>query len=286
MMGGAAGCGTLTAQAASTSHISHRAASTHHTAKPAAAHKIHPGFTPLPKASPARPLKVMVIGDSLGEDLQYGLADIVGSSSSVDLIQEAYGSSGLVNLAYHNWPVIFEALLRQYHPQLVYVEFGANDSYSYYQNGRYVPFGSVLWRKDYGGRVNQILNEAVRAHAHVIWVGLPIMSGTSVLSNVKMQQMNALFASEVRRHPAMAAFVPLWKLFQNRQGQFTEYMTDSAGTSVMVRDPDGVHIAPPAGQELMASYVLYRTEQLGKTSLCVNGSDLWTQYPLHACPAK
>lgn len=286
VMTGASGCGAAAVKAASppiSHHTPHRRSAP--APQPAARKAKRPlDFAPLPAASPAKPLKVMVIGDSLGEDLQYGLADVAGRSSSVNIIEQAYGSSGLVNLAYHNWPVIFAQDLRKYHPQLVYVEFGANDSYSYYQNGQYVAFGSALWKRDYGGRVNEMLSEAIRAHARVIWVGIPIMSTHSVLSDVKMQQLNALYASEVRRYPTMAAFVPTWTLFQNSQGQFTEYMKDSAGTSVMVRDPDGVHIAPPAGQELLGSYVLYRTESIAKISLCVTGSDLFARYPLHRCP--
>lgn len=290
LAGAAAGCGGSPAQAAappsSGHHTSKAAPASSAVASDAAAASRVVGIKPLPKASPAKPLRVLVIGDSLGEDLQNGLNYVAGSNSSMKITAAAYGSSGLVNLAYHNWPKIFAHDLAVYHPQLVYVLFGANDSYSYYQNNQAVVFGGALWRKDYGGRVNTILNEAARAHAHVIWVGLPIMSTSSVLSNPKMQTLNGLYKAEVKRHKAIAAFVPTWKLFQNAAGQFTQYMNDSAGTSVMVRDPDGVHIAPTAGDELIASYVLYHTEKLEKVSLCVNGQDVWTQYPLRACSTK
>lgn len=299
----AAGCGTVSrGEAASavphTTQVSHtRNPSSDSTAsqavEPGSATSVQSpsqaqlaGFTRLVQPQPTHPLKVLVIGDSLGEDLQYGLEDIAGSSSDLDIIPKAYGSSGLINTAFYNWPKMFAQYLRQYHPQLVYVVLGTNDTYGFYASGQYVAYGSALWRKVYGGRVNGLLVEAQHAGAHVIWVGLPIMSRQSVLSDPKVRTMNALIASEVRRHPAIAAFVPTWKLFAGPQGQFEEYMKDSEGVEVMVRDPDGVHIAPPAGQELLASYVLSQTEQVAHVALCVNGSDLWRQYALKACPAR
>ncbi len=291
---GSSGCGTFSNAVAASTKLSTTTAHHHVTPskkKPARpikkkSHGVKPvSLAPLTQPTPQKPLKVLVIGDSLAEDLQYGLMDVAGSHSSLKIIPAAYGSSGLINTAFYNWPKMLALDLKRYHPQLVYMMLGANDSYSFYQNGRAVVFGTPYWRQVYGGRANGLIAQAQRAGAHVIWVGEPIMSWNSVLSNPKMQTMNALFSFETKRHPAIATFIPTWKLFQNAQGSFTEYMTDSAGLRVMVRDPDGVHIAPPAGDELLASYLLYRTEQLEKVSLCVTGSDLWTQYPLHACPA-
>lgn len=238
---------------------------------------------PLAQPSPTHPLRVLVVGDSLGEDLQYGMQDIAGQSSSLSITAAAYGSSGLVNEQYYNWPKVLETDLNRYHPQLVYVLFGGNDALSFDQGGQYVAFGSALWRQDYGGRVNTIISEILNAHAHLVWVGLPIMSNTSVLSNSRMQTLNALYQAEVDKHPSVATFVSTWNLYQNSQGQFSQYMVDSAGARVMVRDPDGVHIAPPAGQELIAGYVLRATEQAQHVSLCVNGSNLWNQYALPHC---
>lgn len=291
VMGTAAGCGAQTNAEATTAvgGSPSQSVSAPKSGTPASPHTKTPRpvtFHTLAQPTPKNPLKVLVIGDSLGEDLQDGLLDVAGKSSSLDIIPASYGSSGLINTKFYNWPRELAADLTKYHPQLVYMMFGANDSYSFYQNGRYVAFGSAYWRQVYGGRANSLIVQAQRAGARVIWVGEPIMSTSSVLSNAKMQTLNALYASEVNKHRAIAQFVPTWKLFQNAQGSFTQYMNDSAGTSVMVRDPDGVHIAPPAGDELIASYLLYHTQQLEKVSLCVNGSDLWTQYPLKGCSVK
>lgn len=239
-----------------------------------------------PEPTPARPLKILVIGDSLGEDLQDGLIDIAGSSSSVQVIPAAVGSTGLVNVAYYNWPNVLKADLSRYHPQVVMVLIGGNDALSFVQNGQFVGFGTALWRHDYGARVNALINEVESYGARVVWVGLPMMSPTSVLSNTSIEELNAVYAQEVKAHAAMATFIPTWSLFQNAQGQFAEYLTDSAGTQVMVRDPDGVHIALPAGAELIGSYVMWHLEQTEGISVCLNGSDLWNQYHFNSCSAS
>ncbi len=287
-----AGCGlspTSTAASSHQSHVSQARNSDRVSASDslmALRAKPRKSVSHLSRPTPANPLKALVIGDSLGEDLQYGLADVAGSTGSIRIIEGAYGSSGLVNVSYYNWDKVFARDLATYHPQLVYVLFGGNDSLSFDQGGQFVTFGSALWRRDYGARVNFIITEAERAKARVIWVGLPIMSRSSDLSNARMVTLNALYRAEVAKHPEMAVFVPTWKLFRNSSGGFTEYMTDSAGETVMVRDPDGVHIAPPAGDELIASDVLYQTERLEKVSLCLSGSDLWSQYPMRRCPTR
>ncbi len=243
-------------------------------------------MAPLVQPSPAKPLTALVIGDSLGEDLQYGMADVAGTGGSLRIIEAAYGSSGLVNQQYYDWPKVLASDLRRYHPQLVYVLFGGNDARSFDQGARYIPFGSALWKKVYGARVNTIISEVLRAKAHLIWVGLPVMSPSSVLSNTRIKALNAIYRAEVQKHPAQASFIATWSLFRTPRGGFAEYMVDSAGVRVMVRDPDGVHIAPPAGQELIASYVLRQTEKAERISLCVRGSNLWQQYSLPHCAAK
>lgn len=238
----------------------------------------------LAQPTPTHPLTILVAGDSLGEDLQYGLEDVVGASPDVRIIPVAVGSSGLADPAFVNWPVLLAHDLTRYHPQLVMMLFGGNDAVSFDENHRLVAFGSPLWQQDYGQRVARMIGEARHSGAQVLWMGLPIMSPGSVLRNRSMEILNALYQKEAAVHPG-TAYVSTWKLYQPPRGGFTEYLTDGAHQSVMVRDPDGVHIAPPYGQQLIADLALTRLQQLAKISVCVTGSNPWPAFPL-GCPPR
>jgi len=237
----------------------------------------------IPMPAGHQPLTILCIGDSLGEDLEYGLADLIGSNPAVHIVEAAVGSTGLANVAYYNWPLALSQELARVHPQIVVVLLGGNDAVSFDQGLQYVPFGSPLWQTDYGERVARMMTEARQAGADVVWVGLPVMASFSVLSNTAMQELNTVYQDQARLHPGVV-YVSSWTLFQNADGQFTEYLTDPAGQSLMVRDPDGVHIAPPAGNELIASLVIQQINQHFGLSLCVSGQDPWQNLHLARCP--
>ncbi len=279
----ASGCGTTSPTAVGPSTGHHHASATPKAKAPPKKAKpvARPGVV---QPTPKHPLNILVIGDSLGEDLMYGMEDIVGNSKVIHIIPKAVGSTGLVNTSYYNWRATLNQDLNRYHPGLVVVLLGGNDALSFYQGGKVVDFGSPLWHKDYGGRVAALMTEAQRHHVPMVWVGLPIMGPNAVLSNHSMMLENSLYAAEARKHPG-TAFVPSWKVFQEG-GHYVTSMTDNQGVSVLVRDPDGVHIALPAGGELIASWTLWNIERIEHISICINGSNLWNTYPLHACGVK
>lgn len=223
--------------------------------------KASPWPPPLERASPAHPITILEVGDSLGEDLGIGLSALLAGDRSVHLLPEAVGSTGLAALWYYDWPVELASELDRYHPQLVIVMLGGNDAQSFDVGSEYVGFGTPLWRRVYGERVATMMREATSAGAHVLWVGMPIMSPTSVLSNSSMQLENEVYSSEARQHPGVA-FMSTWRLFANAEGQYAEYLPDAKGQLVQVRDPDGVHIDIPGGTDLVAGAVLRELDRL------------------------
>lgn len=291
ILGGAVACGSTPVSASvntpPTPRVSAKTSpkTKSHVSKPKHPVTFASGAWSLPQPSPANPLKILVIGDSLGEDLQDGLIDIAGTSSAVTIIPAAVGSTGLANVAYYNWPQVLKQDLVRDHPQVVMVLIGGNDAVGFVQNNQAVEFGTAQWRQDYGARVASIIQESRLAHARVVWVGLPVMAQDSVLPDSFMQELNAVYARQVAKNPGMATFISTWSLFRKPNGQFAEYLTDSQGQSVMVRDPDGVHIAPPAGQELIAAYVLTQLTHRAHISVCLNGSNLWNSYAFAHCSA-
>jgi hypothetical protein len=242
-----------------------------------------PFVPPLPEPTVRDPLRMLVIGDSLGEDLGMGLQDLLSGQEDVVLYPKAVGSTGLVNTSYYDWPAVLPKELALYRPQLVVVLFGGNDALSFDQNGTYVPFGSSLWREDYGARVASIIQESESAGARVAWVGLPMMGPTAVLSNASMQALNSVYQEEAAKYPG-TEFIPTWTMFTSSNGQYATDMRDSAGTLVVVRDGDGVHIAPTAGTELIASLVVDWIDVHDGIHLCPVPSDIWRTSVPAGCP--
>ncbi len=224
-----------------------------------APHHIPPpslGPPPLVQPTPSRPLVILDVGDSIGEDLGYGLDNVVGTSPRVRLVMAAKESSGLVDEAYYNWPAHLAADLNAYHPRLVVVMLGANDWNGLLQGSAGFPAGSAPWRRIYAERVAQMMSEATSAGAHVVWVGMPIMEDPAF--SAAMAVVNSIFQAQAARHPGVV-YVPTWRLFSTSSGHYLTYAPTSAGL-VQVRASDGVHIALPAGGEYVASYVVAQIE--------------------------
>ncbi len=225
---------------------------------------------------------MLVIGDSLGEDLGIGLQALIGQQPDVRLYSDAVGSTGLVNTAYYDWPAVLAQELRSDRPELVLALFGGNDALSFDQAGRYVPFGSAVWRADYGNRVAAIMRASRQAGARVLWVGLPVMGPSSLLTNRSMQDLNSVYQAQAAAYRGVT-FLSTWTLFATSAGQYTADLTDSQGQLEIVRDPDGVHIAPVAGTDLIATSVLAGLDAAEGIDLCPRSPDMWRSQLPKAC---
>jgi uncharacterized protein len=210
---------------------------------------------PMTQPNAAHLLRILEIGDSLGEDLGFGLADELTSDPSVRIIQEAKGYTGLARPDYYNWPNALKTYLAEYHPGAVIVFLGANDGQGFIWHGQVVEFGTRLWRSVYAERVATMMNECLDAAARVLWVGMPIMGSTTepYLSG-EMRLLNSIYAAEAARHPGVTYFSS-WGLFSTPKGQFasTEVVD---GHPEPVRDPDGIHL-DLYGAELLASAAIH-----------------------------
>ncbi len=207
---------------------------------------------PVRQPSASHPLVLLKIGDSLGEELGYGLTDVVGPTRDVRILQEAVGDSGLARPDFYNWPLHLAEELRSFHPSAVVVLLGADDGQNFLDNGTVVQFGSARWHAVYSGRVAQMMAEATGAGAHVLWVGIPIMSSPSF--SAEMEKMNAIYAAEASRHPGVT-FLSTWALFANAHGSYSAYLPGPSGQSVLMRNPDGVHFSR-AGEDRLATAVV------------------------------
>jgi hypothetical protein len=208
-----------------------------------------------PPPSVAHPVTVLDIGDSIGEDLGYGLADMIGTNPAVHLVQAAQGNTGLADTAYYNWSSNLAQDLAKYHPAIVVALFGGNDWQPFTAAGKAAMPGTAFWRAQYTARVADLVTQATAAGAKVFWVGLPIMGPTAGLPSEMAPTLNSVYQSAAASHPG-ASYISIYQLFENAQGQYSQYLPGPGGNLVEVRDPDDIHIAPPAGNDRAATAVL------------------------------
>jgi len=199
--------------------------------------------------TPANPLHVLVVGDSLGVDLGSTLVNDLAKTNVVLAALDGQVDTGLTRSDYYNWPVELQADLPKYTPQVVVIMMGANDPQDFLGPPD-VAYGSAQWNSMYAQRVGAFMTLARSAGARVIWVGLPPMQDpgrSAAMANI--DNIDRLQA--VKDH---VTFVSSWRLLGTPQGQYTPYIV-SGGQEINVRDPDGTHIAP-AGAELLSQAVI------------------------------
>lgn len=193
---------------------------------------------------------VLEIGDSLGNDLGWGLRRELGATHSLRLVQKDLSSSGLVTQWFYNWPAHLKTFLRQYHPDLVIVCLGANDQQHLVVNERTTSFNEPAWRTRYQALIRQIDTLVVNARSYVLWVGLPIMAPITYREGT--MTLNSLYRS-VATHVLGVTFLPSWLLFANSSGAYQESARVNLSPAVL-RASDGIHFTA-IGEDVFATYV-------------------------------
>ncbi|MDA8061498.1 MAG: DUF459 domain-containing protein [Actinomycetota bacterium] len=195
--------------------------------------------------------RVLEVGDSLGNDLGWGLAREVSPTSGLELVQADVSATGLANRAFYDWPAQLEVDLHRYHPQLVLISLGGDDEQGMLVDGRAVQFPTPAWQRAYIGRVASMLAEAVASGAYVLWVGMPVMEQPEFSAGIAL--LDSLYLRVVHTFPE-AAFVSTWKLFAGPGGRF-EQGAEVDGAPASLRQADGVHYSF-TGENVLATYVV------------------------------
>lgn len=214
---------------------------------------------PLVSPTPAHPLVLLSIGDSIGEDLGFGLGDVFSTDPSVTVVQKGVEDTGLARSDYYNWPAVLASDLRRYRPGIVVVMMGANDAQAFYDGGgRWLSFATPAWWQAYTARVAYVMEEATTAGAHVMWVGLPPMGPGSTVPPLFPHELNKIFRAQAHLHPGVEYFSAA-QVLANSKGGFTLYKT-IGGSIETIRSSDGVHLLP-AGYDLLAQALVAPMQQ-------------------------
>lgn len=206
----------------------------------------------LAKPTKEDPLTVLVVGDSIGADLAFGMARLLDGRDAFRHRSHTEESSGLARPDYFNWPYRIAVDLGRMKPDVVVAMFGGNDNQSFLVDDEAVIFGTAEWKAAYGRRVAKVMELVTEAGRPMIWVGMPIMKDPG--RSKQMRMLNAVFRREAARHPGVA-YVDAYDLFDGPGGRYSAYLPDSSGHLQEVREGDGIHLTIGAGGTMLAEAV-------------------------------
>lgn len=212
---------------------------------------------------PKHPLRVWIAGDSLV--ITPGLAIVRAAGRAIRPVgggPDGHVATGLERPDVFNWFTHMADELKTLRPNAVVFDVGGNDDHGYMTGlppGVEVDgFGNQSWTAEYRRRVGGIMDTVGRAHAFLIWIGLPITR--SEAQTQRFDTINAIVESEARKRSVRVAYVDTYAAFASDTGGFAQYLTNASGDKVLVRSPDGVHFEP-AGGDMIARLVLHRLNQ-------------------------
>lgn len=199
------------------------------------------------------PLRVLLVGDSLMENVAEGVRREVAGTRTVRLEVDAIPGTAINWPFRFDWPNELRAKVRAHKPEVVGVMFGGHD-----WRRRKVEGGAILappdpaWREDYERRVEELVRIASSGGARVYWLGIPDVEPGEFQRAVP--EMNAVFRSMGSRHPGFT-YVDTRAALAGPDGGFATYLRGKDGRLVLARQPDGVHFEP-YGQDILAELLV------------------------------
>ena len=112
---------------------------------------------PLRAGTPADPLRVLVVGDSLAADLGNRLAARLDATGRIATTLDTRPATGLTRPDAFDWLAQLRADLGRVHPDVVVAMWGANDAQGMPLPSGAAAFGSPVWLSTYAARVAAVL---------------------------------------------------------------------------------------------------------------------------------
>ena len=220
------------------------------------------GLAPLAAPTQSSPLRLLVVGDSLGIDFGQPLVNDLAATDVVSAVLDGHIDTGLSRPDYFDWPTELQHDITQYQPEAVVVFIGANDPQNFMDGSTSLSYGTAAWNAAYGKRVGDFTAEAAGSGARVLWVGMPPMADPTL--NGQMENLNDIAQSQAALHKGVTYFAS-WSVLGNAQGHYTAFLPDASGNEVQIRDPDGTHIAEPGAQLLSQAAITFMSHEWGIT---------------------
>ena len=239
---------------------------------------------PAPRKMETPPAEtVLVIGDSLGEWLAYGLELVFVETPQIGIVRKIKPDLGLVRddarLDAPEWTQAIKDLLPATEkPSAIVVMIGVNDRLALRERApatkpsttppdsehpppatlgpsRQPPsaiyeFHADKWAELYSKRIDDMIAALKTRGVPIMWVGLPAIRGTKSTSD--MSYLDELYRA--RADKAGITFVDIWDGFVDDQGRYVQDGPDFEGQTRRLRTYDGVNFTK-AGAEKLGHYV-------------------------------
>jgi hypothetical protein len=207
---------------------------------------------PLPVPTATAPLRVLVVGDGLAQDVGRALTSELAPSGLAAVTVDGRPGSGLVTSTPVDWSAAVAADVARRHPSLVVVVLGSNDQVAIAGSSGSVPYGSAGWLAAYEGLVRRFDAQITATGARVLWVGMPPMS--SAATSTAMLELDGVFQDVALSSPG-TVYLGSWALLSSPTGSFTATLTGTSGARVTVRSADGQRLTP-TGAALVSKAVV------------------------------
>jgi hypothetical protein len=204
--------------------------------------------TTFPQPTAKHPLRVLLVGDSIGEDLDAPLLNDLVATGRVVVNTDGLISTGLTRLDYFNWIAELEHDVYVDRPDVIIGMMGANDSQSFVEP-RPILFGTAAWKAKYLSNVGQFFSIGRSGGRQMLWVSIPIISNTGLSREWQLTRDLQHEAAVTHR-----VFYVNSDLTLDPGGRYHQFLK-IGGQVVNVRVSDGVHLLPP-GADLLAAAVM------------------------------
>lgn len=207
------------------------------------------------------PLRVLIVGDSLGKDFAYGFATLTSADATIAVTTDARPATGLSRPDYFDWPAQLARDISASRPELIIVMLGGDDAQPFEVDGHPAAQGTDEWRAVYSARVTAFMDEACTDGRTVLWLGLPVMSDDSF--SARMRELNMLYAGAAH---GCVHFAETWSLFSDGAGRYAPFLADEAGRMQPMRQLDGIHFSVAGALRVGAYARRLVADELGSSS--------------------
>ena len=195
---------------------------------------------------------VLLVGDSLAQNISLPLNRELGVHGEVRFTHFAKVASGLANPNVLNWEETIRALMKERTPDLVIVMLGINDANNHlWEDGKLCMVGTGEWADAYENKVRNFLRIVTANNARVYWIGVPIVRDEQLRNRILMA--NTAARNACGKQPN-CFFIDTFGVLVDESGHYTNYLRESNGSSLRIRTKDGIHLAG-AGSSLLAKHI-------------------------------
>jgi uncharacterized protein len=225
---------------------------------------------------------VLVIGDSLGDWLGYGLEQVFAETPEIRLERKIKPDLGLARddarLDAPEWSKAISDMLATEKPEAIVVMLGLNDRLplrdrvpatkatttlldndhppataaepQHQRPGENHEFHTDKWGELYSKRIDDMIATLKTKGVPIVWVGLPAIRGAKSTSD--MSYLDELYRA--RAEKAGITYVDVWDGFVDDHGNYAQQGPDFQGQTRRLRTYDGVNFTN-YGAEKLAHYV-------------------------------